>query len=155
MTRFSYLIPALVAVYALPAMAQKSPCELVTQSEAAAILGLDVEVHPFATTCLYKSKALTVSQGSNLSLHLRVGKKNSAALAAAKARVKKSGGTIKNEPSLGSGAYSELAPNSNRITVFKGDQMLTIDYRDATPAKIPSGPMDKLRAAAKTAMRRL
>ena len=155
MTKFGYLIPALVAVYAVPAMAQKSPCDLVTQSEAAAIIGSDVEKRPFASTCLYKSKALTLSAGSTLSLHLRVSKKNNAAITAAKDRVKKSGGTLKDEPSLGKGAYSALAPNSNRITVFKGDQMLTIDYRDSTPAKIPSGPMDKLRAAAKTALTRL
>jgi L-lactate utilization protein LutC len=155
MTSFRYLIPALVAVYALPAIAQKSACELVTQSEAAAIIGSDVETRPFAATCLYKSKALTVSKTSTLSLHLRIATKDNAAITAAKARVKKSGGTVKDEPSLGKGAYSALAPNSNRIVVFKGDKMLTIDYRDSTPAKIPSGPMDKLRVAAKTALGRL
>jgi hypothetical protein len=144
-----------VAVYALPAMAQKSPCELVTQSEAAAIIGSDVEKRPFASTCLYKSKTLTVSKTSTLSLHLRVSKKDSAAITAAKDRAKKTGGTVKNEPSLGKGAFSTVAPNSNRIFVFKGDTMLMIDYRDSTPAKIPSGPMDKLRAAAKTALGRL
>ena len=95
MTRFRYLIPALVAVYALPAMAQKSPCELVTQSEAAAIIGTDVEKRPFAATCLYRSKALTVSAGSSLSLHLRIAKKTNAAIASAKDRVKKAGGTVK------------------------------------------------------------
>jgi hypothetical protein len=148
MTSFRYFIPALVAVV-MPVIAQKSTCDLVTQSEAAAIIGTDVEKRPFASTCLYKSKT------STLSLHLRIGKKDSATIAAAKDRITKSGGTVKGEPSLGKDAYSALALNSNRIVVFKGDKMLTIDYRDSTPAKIPSGPMDKLRAAAKTALGRL
>ena len=155
MTRYSCLIPALVAVYALPAIAQKSPCDLVTQTEAAAIIGSDVEKRPFVATCLYKSKTLVVSKTSTVSLHLRVSKKDSAAISAAKDMAKKAGGTVKNESSLGRGAFSTLAPNSNRIFVFKGNTMLMIDYRDSTPAKIPSGPMDKLRAAAKTALTRL
>ncbi len=142
------LVPAVLALIALPVFAQKSPCDLLTQSEAAAIVGSAVDKQVSPTSCIYKVK------GSTTALHLRLTKSSSAAAGATKANFSKSGVPVKDEPSLGAGSFSAIWPNSNRVYVIKGDQMLRIDYVTPSGGKIPDTMIDKLRAAAKTALGR-
>lgn len=148
MTRLRILIPAVLAVCSLPVFAQKSPCDLVTQTEAAVIVGSPVDKQALATSCVYKAK------GSNVSLHVRLSKSTTTAVTTAKANFAKSGIPVKDEPSLGPGSYSAVWPNSNRIYAIKGDQMLRIDYV-STAAKAPDAMLGKLRDAAKKALARL
>ena len=148
MTRLQILIPAVLAVCSLPVFAQKSPCDLVTQTEAAVIVGSPVDKQVQPTACIYKAK------GSNISLHVRLSKSNPTAATTAKTNFSKSGIPVKDEPSLGAGSYSAVWPNSDRIYVLKGDQMLRIDYV-STASKAPDAMMAKLREDAKKALGRL
>jgi hypothetical protein len=148
MTRLQILIPAVLAVCSLPVFGQKSPCDLVTQTEAAVIVGSPVDKQAQPTSCIYKAK------GSNVSLHVRLSKSTTTAVTTAKANFGKSGIPVKDEPSLGPGSYSAVWPNSDRIYVIKGDQMLRIDYISIS-TKAPDAMMDKLRDAAKKALGRL
>lgn len=134
---------------AVPALAQKTGCDMVTQSEAGAILGSSVDKQMFGTTCIYKVK------GSTVSLVVKTSKSSSNAVAQTKANFAKVGGSIKDESGLGPGAYSAVRSDATRIYVFKGDQMVMIDYTDISRAKAPAGMLDKLRAGAKTALGRL
>jgi len=148
MNRLQLLIAAALAVLTLPVLAQKKACDLVTQSEAAAIVGSAVEMQALPTSCVFKVK------GSTVALHVRISKSNSATVDSTKASFGKSGATVKDEPSLGASSYSAVWPNADRIYVLKGEQMVRIDYVN-TGSKIPDSMMDKLRAAAKTALGRL
>jgi hypothetical protein len=148
MTRLRILIPAVLAVCSLPVFAQKNPCDLVTQTEAAVIVGSPVDKQVQPAACIYKAK------GSNVSLHVRLSKSNPTAATTAKTNFSKSGIPVKDEPSLGAGSYSAVWPNSDRIYVLKGDQMLRIDYV-STASKAPDAMMAKLRDAAKKALGRL
>jgi hypothetical protein len=149
MTRLKYLIPAVLAVCSLPVFAQKNPCDLVTQSEASALLGSAVDKKTSPTSCIYKVK------GSTVALHVRIEKNKGTAASVTKANLGKSGAVVKDEPSLGAGSYSAVWPSSDRFYMVKGDQMLRIDYADPSGGKIPDGLLEKLRAAAKTALGRL
>jgi hypothetical protein len=142
------LIPAVLAICSLPVLAQKNPCDLVTQSEAATVVGSAVEKKALPTSCIYTVK------GSTVALHVRLSKSNSATVNTTKANFSKSGITVKDEPSLGAGSYSAIWPNADRIYVLKGDQMLRIGYVNSSN-KPPDGIMDKLREAAKKALSRL
>ncbi len=142
------LVPAVVALIAFPVFAQKSPCDLLTQSEAAAIVGSAVDKQASPMACLYKVK------GSTAALSVRLSRSSAAAAGVTKANFSKSGVPVKDEPSVGAGSFSAIWPNSNRVYVLKGDQMLRIDYVSPAGSKIPDTMIDKLRAAAKTALGR-
>jgi hypothetical protein len=142
------MIAAVLTALAVPVLADKLPCDMVTTNEATAIVGSAVDQKAFAVTCLYKAKTGTAS------LVVRIAKNDKTEVTSIKANFTKANGTVKDEPSLGKGAFSAVRTNSNRVYVFKGEQMVMIDYSDAK-AKIPDGLMDKLRAAARTALARL
>lgn len=144
-----WVMKAVFLTLAVPALAQKSGCDLVTQSEAASILGSAVDKQAFGTTCIYKMK------GTGVSLVVKIAKNSSAAVSSTKASFAKVGGTVKDEPGLGAGAYSAVRADSSRVYVFKGDQMLMVDYTDIARAKAPAGMLEKLKAAAKTGLGRL
>ena len=139
---------AFLTALAMPALAEKKPCDMVTQSEASAILGSATDQKAFAVTCLYKAK------GSTASLVVRIAKNDGPEINSIKTNFTKAGGSVKDEGALGKGAFSAVRTNSNRVYVIKGERMVMIDYSDAK-AKLPDGLMDKLRAAAKTALGRL
>jgi hypothetical protein len=149
MIRSQWVTTIMFAALALPALAQKSGCAMVTQQEAAALLGKAVDVQAFATTCAYKVK------GSTVSLVARTHKSNPSYVSKTKANFTKTGGVVKDEPGVGPGAFSAVRADSCRIYVFKGDQELLIDYADTAKAKFPDGLMDRLRAAAKTGLGRM
>src|SRR5271165_3809252 len=134
------MIAAVLTTLAVPVLAAKLPCDMVTQSEAAAIMGSAVEQKAFAITCLYNAKAGTAR------LVVRIAKNDKTEVTSIKTNFGKAGGTVKDETALGKEAFSAARTNSNRVYVFKGEQMLVIDYSDAK-SKIPDGLMDKLRAA--------
>jgi hypothetical protein len=150
MAAYRLLIPVALTVLAVPVLAQKaqSLCPLVTSSEAAAVLGAGVDQQDAGRTCVYKVK------GPKATLVLEVRIKPVANAAATKTTVTNAGATLRNEPNLGTGAYSAALKNSARIYMFKGSQMLILEATDTSQAKIPDGTMDKLRTAAKKAFDR-
>jgi len=140
---------AVFAALAVPVPAQKSGCVLVTQQEAAALLGKAVETQSFATTCIYKVK------GSTISLVAKTHKNTPTSVNIAKTNFSKTGGVVKDEPGVGPGAFSAVRADSVRIYAFKGDREFLIDYVDTAKGKFPPGLMDKLKAAATTALGRM
>jgi len=104
---FRWFIPVTLTIAAIPVLAQKPVCTMVTAGEAGTILGTGVGKQDLGRTCIYKVK------GSNVSLVVTT--KAAATAAATKANVTKLGATLKDEPGLGMGAYSATLDYSARI----------------------------------------
>ena len=149
MIRSQWVTTVLFVALAVPVLAQKSGCVMLTQKEAAALLGKPVETQMFATTCVYRVKGTTVS------LIAKTHKNNPTVVTAAKANFVGTGGVVKDEPSLGAGAFSAIRPDSVRIYVFKGDQELLLNYVDSAKGKAPDALLEKMKAAAKTGLGRM
>lgn len=153
MIRSQLIFSALFGLLAVPMFAQKTGCDMVTQKEASSILGVASDKinkeSPGTSTCVYKV------QGSTVSLVAQIGKKVAAAVNSRKAKFVKDGGTVKDEAGLGEGAYSAIRADTTRIYAFKGEQTLQITYTDTAKGKVPNRLLDKLRAAAKTALTRM
>ena len=153
MIRSQLFVPALFGLLAVPMLAQKTGCDMVTQKEASSILGVAPDKlskeSPGTSTCLYKVK------GSTVSLLVQTGKKVATAVNARKTKFAKDGGTVTDVPGLGEGAYSAVRADTTRIYAFKGEQTLQISYTDTAKGKVPDKLLDKLRAAAKTALTRM
>jgi hypothetical protein len=150
MIRSQWVTLVVFAALAVPVLAQKTGCFMVTQQEAAVILGKPVETQAFASSCIYKVKGSTT-----VSLVAKTHKNNPTAVNSVKANFAKTGGVVKDEPGIGPGAFSAVRPDSLRIYVFKGDQELLIDYVDTAKAKWPTGLMERMKAAAKAGLDRL
>jgi hypothetical protein len=152
MTRSQWLVTAACAVLAVPVLAQKTGCDLVTHTEAATILGTSaakLDKQALGAVCNYTVK------GSTVTLIARISPNPTTSVDARKASFTKMGSTVKDEPGVGPGSFSAARPGNSRIFAPKGDQMFRLEYVDTAKGKAPDGLMDKLRAAAKKAVGRL
>ena len=107
-----------------------------------------MEQLPVGKSCLYRLK------DSRLAMVVRVSKESAESIRLMKENIVKHGGSVQDEPALGTGAYSATRHDSNRVYAFKNGQMLMIDVTDSSKAAIPEGTVAKLRDLAKKALGR-
>lgn len=148
MTCSKWLSTVVFTALALPVVAQKSGCDLVTPDEAAAVFGSPVTKQGTGPTCTFKASSSTAA------LVVHTSKITSDAFKARKDSFAKSGVKVADEASLGT-AFSAVRPDSTRIYIFKNGQLVRVEFNDSSKGKAPAGLLDKLRTAAKQAAARV
>ncbi len=149
MTCSKWLSTVVFTALALPVVAQKSGCDLVTSDEAAAVFGSPVTKQGTGPTCTFKASSSTAA------LVVHTSKTSSDAFKARKDGFARTGVKVADEPSLGANAFSAVRSDSTRIYILKNGQLVRVEFNDPSKGKAPAGLLDKLRTAAKQAAARV
>jgi hypothetical protein len=136
--RLLLVLPLLV-----PAFAQtRSGCSVVTLTEVTAVLGPGTEQRDTSGICIFQSKkgSVTVTLTPNATASFQIMKLTASQNAA----------TVKDEPGIGTAAFSVVAKDGHGFTIFmlKGTWGTAIGA-DAGPARVPDVVREKLRGLAK------
>ncbi len=147
-------VVVLCAALVSTAAAQASPknsCALVTVEDAVAVVGpTAVKQIDTGKNCVYGAagQKLHLAVAADSGPHAKDG------MEMPKLMVSKYGGTVKDEPGVGAGAYSTTIKGAQTVYVFKRGTAVSISA--ATDANTPFPDMlDKLRAIAKKTLGRL
>jgi hypothetical protein len=139
--------PIAFLIFLLPlagtAFAQaRDGCSVVSLTEVTAVLGSGTEQRDASGICIFQSKkgSVTVTLTPNATTSFQV----------MKLTANQNAATVKEEPGIGTAAFSVVAKDGHGFTIFllKGTWGAAIGA-DAGPARIPDVVREKLRALAK------
>jgi hypothetical protein len=142
--RLLLIFPLLTSAFAQ----SKSGCTVLGLSEVSEALGPGTEQRDVSGTCIFTSKkaAVTINLTPNATAQFQI----------MKLTATQNSATVKDEPGIGTAAFSVVAKDGHGFTIFllKGTWGAAVGA-DAGPSKIPEVIREKVRGLAKKAAGRM